>query len=94
MYDAREKAIRDRKWQLNAARQEGEDKGRVEGKLEGKLEGERDGLLKGEIKLVRMLQGLLYMPLADEQELAAMSLQQLEALTSDLQEKLRSRTPA
>jgi len=37
---------------------------------------------------------LLYMPLSDEQELLPMSLEQLEATRSDLQEKLRSRTPS
>ena len=86
MYDAREKAIRDRKWQLNAARQEGEDKGRIEG--------ERAGLIKGMIEMVRMLQGLLYLPVSDEKELSAMGLEQLGALTAGLQEQLRSRTPA
>ncbi len=84
MYDAREKAIRDHNWMLNAARKEGEDKGRIEVKIEGKIE--------GKIEMVRMLQGLLYMPLTDEKELLAMSLVQLDALTAGLQEKLRSRT--
>jgi predicted transposase/invertase (TIGR01784 family) len=77
MYDARERAIRDRKWELDSAKREG--------KVEGKVE--------GEIKSIRMLQGLLYMPLSDEQELMAMGLEQLESLTSGLQEKLRGRTP-
>ncbi len=42
MYDAQEKALRDRNWQLAAARQEGEEKGRIEGKIKGgfqRLEG-------------------------------------------------------
>ena len=30
MYDSREKAIRDRNWELNAARHEGEMKGKIE----------------------------------------------------------------
>ncbi len=80
MYDAREKAIRDHQWELDGARRE------------GLIEGEREGLIKGEIKLVQMLQGLLYMPLSDEKELGPMGLEQLEALTRSLQEKLRSRT--
>jgi hypothetical protein len=41
--------------------------------------------------LVRTLQGLLYLPLSDEQELGAMSLEQLGSLASSLQEKLRGR---
>ncbi len=76
MYDARERAIRDRQWELNAARHEGEIKGKIE----------------GEIKTIHILQGLLYQPPADEKELEAMGLERLEALTASLQEKLRSRT--
>ena len=38
-----------------------------------------------------MLEGLLYQPLSDEKDLAAMGLEQLEALMGRLQEKLRSR---
>jgi len=79
MYDAREKAIRDRNWQLAAARQEGLEEGEIKGKIEGKIE------------MVRMLQGLLYMPVSDEKELSAMDLEQLDALTAGLQEKLRGR---
>ena len=75
MYDAREKAIRDRKWELNGAFREGEIKGEV----------------KGEIKLIRTLQAILDIPVGEEQNLRAMTLEQLEALTSSLQEKLRSR---
>jgi len=75
MYDSREKAIRDRQWQLNAARREGE----LEGKIEGKIE------------LIRTLQAILGVPLSEEHELREISLEQLEVLTSSLQEKLRSR---
>jgi len=82
MSDARERAIRDRKWEIDAARREGKDEGRLEGEIEG------------EIKMIRMLQGLLCMALSDEKELSALSLEELEALTAGLQEKLRSRTPA
>jgi len=75
MYDAREKAIRDRQWQLNAAVREGEIKGKIE----------------GEIKLIRTLQGILCVPPSEEHDLRGMTLEQLEALTSSLQEKLRGR---
>ncbi len=71
MYDAREKAIRDRKWELNSAF--------------------REGKIEGEIKLIRTLQGILQTPLSAEPDLRAMTLEQLEALTSSLQEKLRNR---
>ena len=71
MYDAREKAIRDRNWQLNAARREGE--------------------IKGKIELIRTLQGILSIPVSEEQDLCEMTLEQLEALTSSLQERIRTR---
>ncbi len=44
MYDAREKAIRDQQWLLNALRRE------------GFIEGEIEGEIKGEIKMIRMIQ--------------------------------------
>jgi flagellar biosynthesis/type III secretory pathway protein FliH len=90
MYDRREKSIRDRNWQLAAARQEGLE----EGEAKGEIKGEIKGLIKGKIEMVRMLQGLLYMPLSDEKELTAMGLEQLDALTAGLQEKLRGRVPS
>ena len=74
MYDAREKAIRDRKWESNAAFREGE--------------------VKGKIELIRTLQGILQTSVNEEQELRAMTLEQLESLTSSLQEQLRNRTPS
>jgi hypothetical protein len=53
MYDAREKAIRDRKWELNSAFREGEIKGETKAKIE----------------TIQMLQGILREPVGDEQEL-------------------------
>ncbi len=55
MYIAREKAIRDRKWELNAAFREGE----------------REGEVKGKIELIRTLQGKLQTSVSEEQELRA-----------------------
>jgi predicted transposase/invertase (TIGR01784 family) len=78
MYDAREKAIRDRKWELSSAFREGE----------------REGEIKGKIESIRMLQGLLNVPVSEEQELRTLTLEQLQALTSSLQENLRNRTPS
>ena len=91
MYDAREKAIRDRQWDLSAARREGQIEGKLEGKLEGKREGMIEGAIAGEIKLIRVLQGILQIPVSDQQELSAMRLEQLESLTNRLQEKARNR---
>ena len=77
MYDAREKAIRDRKWEIDAAERK------------GKIEGES----KGESRMIRTLQGLAGVPVAEEDELRAFTLEQLQSMTSDLREKLRNRTP-
>ncbi len=71
MYDAREKAIRDENWRLNAARREG--------KIEGKIE------------LIRTLQGILGASVSEEEDLRGMTLEQLEALTSGLRERIRTR---
>ena len=78
MYDARERAIRDREWEIDAATREGEIKGKIEGKIE----------------TIQMLQGILCVPVSEEQELRVLSLEQLQALTNDLREKLRHRTPS
>ena len=75
MYDAREKAIRDRKWELNAAYRDGEREGKIEGKIE----------------LIRTLQGILSIPVSVEQDLRGITWEQLEALTSSLQERIRGR---
>jgi predicted transposase/invertase (TIGR01784 family) len=82
MYDARERAIQDREWEIDAA----ERRGRREGKIEGQIE--------GEVRMVRTLQGLLGVAVAEERELRELTLDELRATTSDLQEKLRSRTPS
>jgi predicted transposase/invertase (TIGR01784 family) len=98
MYDAREKAIRDRKWELNAAfregEREGEVKGEIKGKIEGKIEGEIKGKIEGKIELIRTLQGIMQTAVSEEQDLRTMTLEQLESLTSSLQEQLRNRTPS
>ena len=74
MYDAREKAIRDRKWEIAAAK--------------------RQGRREGEIRMIRTLQGLLGAPVAEDQELNGLNLDQLQAITGELQEKMRSRMPS
>lgn len=80
MYDAREKALRDHQWALNASHQEGKAEGKAEGKIDG------------EIRLIRTLEDLLGSPLSNEVELATKSLVELQRLTNQLREKLRSRT--
>ena len=78
MYDAREKASRDREWEIVATYRQGR----------------REGKMEGEIRMVRTLQGLLGVAVAEERELHNLTLEQLQAMTSDLQEKLRTRTPS
>lgn len=87
MYDAREKAIRDRQWALNESRKEG----LLEGRLEGRLEGEAKGEAKGEIKLIRTLEEILQLPPSSDAALAAKSLEELQDLTAQLRAKLRER---
>ena len=75
MYDAREKAIRDLQSAINASR--------TEGKLEGKLE-ERIGH-------IRSLQSIMQLTVSRELDLLALSLEQLELLTAELQLRIRNR---
>ncbi len=87
MYDAREKALRDQQWALNAAHREGEIEGEIKGKIEGKIEGE----MKGEIKLIRTLEGILGLALSSVEDLQKLNLEALQMLTSNLQERARNR---
>jgi len=95
MYDAREKLIRDRLWAFNAAKLEGEiegeARGEARGEAKGEIKGEIKGRIEGKIELVRTLQGILNIPVSGEQDLRGMTLEQLEALTSGLQDGLRNR---
>ena len=75
MYDAREKALRDHQWAIRQSYQEGIKEGKEE----------------GEIKLIRTLQQILCISVSNTDELAGMNLQQLEAITADLQERIRLR---
>ena len=75
MYDARARFLRDQKWEQDAMFQDGKEEGKIE----------------GEIRLVRILQGLAGVSVTDAQELRAFTLDQLQAMTADLQEQLRSR---
>jgi predicted transposase/invertase (TIGR01784 family) len=76
MYDTREKAIRDQQWILNAARREGREEGEI----------------KGEIKLIQTLQGILGGPVSDATVFQGRSLEQLRAMTEELRKKIQRRT--
>jgi predicted transposase YdaD len=56
------------------------DEGKIEGKLEGKLEGK-----------IQLLQDLLGLPIISDSVLAGMTAQQLEALYTDLRQRVDSR---
>ena len=72
---ATEKAIRDKQWALNAAHREG--------KLEGKLE--------GEIKLIQTLEMILGLSMSKVEDLQKLGLEELQKLTSTLQDRTRNR---
>ncbi|MCY2981394.1 MAG: hypothetical protein NTU79_22265 [Planctomycetota bacterium] len=79
MYDAREKALRDQQWALNAAHREG--------KIEGKIEGE----IKGKIELIRTLEGILGLSLSNVEDLQKLDLEALQSRTNNLQDRARNR---
>ena len=75
MCDAREKAMRDRQWTLSQAHKE------------GLIEGE----IKGKIKLIRTLEGILELELSKVEDLKKMDLDSLQKLSSALQDRARNR---
>ena len=79
MYDATEKARRDRQWAINATRTEGEIKGEIKGKIEGKIE------------LIHTLQGLLGQVPSEASQLKSTTLEELQKTVTELQSQLRSR---
>lgn len=83
MYDATEKARRDRQWVINATRAEGEIKGKIEGKIEGEI--------NGKIELIRTLEGLLGQVPTDESQLKMQKIEELQRIATKLQSQLRSR---
>ncbi len=75
MYDAREKAIRDQQWALNASFREG--------KIEGKIE--------GEIKLIQTLQEILEESPFETSDLLRKSLEELQAITVQMRTRIAKR---
>ena len=95
MYDAREKAMRDRQWALNQARKEGllegEIRGEVKGEVKGEIRGEIKGEIKGEIRLIRTLEGILELAVSKVEDLQKLDLASLQELTNKLQNRARNR---
>jgi len=74
---------------INEGKQKGRIEGRTEGRTEGRMEGRQEGLLEGfiqgEIRLIRALQKILGVAVSDADSLSNQSLEQLQALSRDLQ---------
>ncbi len=87
MYDAREKAIRDQQWALNASFREGEISGEIKGKLEGKIEGK----IEGEIRLIQTLQEILKEAVDTTNQFQGRSLEELQAITAELRARIAQR---
>ena len=92
MYDSREKAKLDKLSEFNAAVKSAFSEGRTAGEIIGRTEGEIIGRMEGEIKAIGMLQSILQLPLTPTEELRKMTLEQLQSVTTRLQDQVRSRT--
>jgi flagellar biosynthesis/type III secretory pathway protein FliH len=100
MYDQREKAQRDYQWALDSAREEGREEGLERGREEGlergreqgleagRQEGMETGALVGKIQLLQQLLGEASCSTAD---LRQRSLEELNSLQTEVQQRLRSR---
>ncbi len=88
--EQREKALKDWKTSIVVAKAEGRVEGlvegRVEGRVEGLVEGRQIGVLIGKI---RVLQQLLKRPISESDELAAVSLADLQTLAQTLEAELK-----
>jgi len=100
MYEQRLKAERDYRWAIESARREGLEKGREEGVQigleKGREEGVQIGLEKGReqgalIGKIQLLEQLLGQAPTPTERLAERSLEELQSLLAELQERLRSR---
>ena len=89
MYDAREKASLDIQSNLIDARQEGRKEGRQEGRQEGIEIGVQRGKLTGS---VQAFEGLLGGPISPDEALSKKSIEELAAMVTQLQKRLRDRT--
>jgi len=83
MYDLREKAMRDQQWILKATRKEGIEEGLKQG-----LEISRRQV---EIRIIQTLQDILGQPVSEETSFSDMSLEQLQAKSSELRDVIRKR---
>ncbi|MFM7518284.1 MAG: hypothetical protein ACKO3V_15205 [Pirellula sp.] len=76
---------------LEEGRQEGRQEGKQEGRQEGMKQGILEGLKKGEIHLIQTLQEILGLPLGDPASFQDRSLEQLQAISTELRQQIRDR---
>ncbi|MEN9553956.1 MAG: hypothetical protein RLZZ232_242 [Planctomycetota bacterium] len=108
MYDAREKALRDQKWILEATIQQGLEQGLKQGIEQGIQQGMQQGIqrgmqlgveqgraegtLLGRISLIQTLQELNGDPISDDASLRNQPPEQLQVLVADLRGRLMRRS--
>jgi len=100
MYDERQKAILDRQWLIDGAREEaheqgleqGREEGRKAGRVEGRVEGREEGLEQGLVAgKIQALQELLGDEPTSTVAMLEYSASELEKMHADLQQRLRNR---
>ena len=70
---------------------QGRQEGRQEGHREGRQDGRQEGIIQGEIRLIQTLQKILGTPVSEVSNFNNHSLEQLKALTQELQSQAEQR---
>jgi predicted transposase/invertase (TIGR01784 family) len=100
MYDQREKALRDHQWMLDGAREQGREEGLEKGREQGREvglekgreQGREEGLEKGNlVGKIQLLQQLLREGSSSTADLTRRTIEELAALLTVLQQRLRDR---
>ena len=90
LYRARQKQLMDERWRQESA-VEAVKEAFATGVHEGEAKGEAKGRTEGEIRLIQTLQSLLQVPQTPVDELRQRTLEDLQSITTELQELLRKR---
>ena len=88
IYESQQRAARDRAWQMKSALREAILSGLEEGRQEGRQEGREEGLRIGRTGQIRLLERFLNQPHSSDQQLASLTLAELEQRVADLQARL------
>ena len=70
---------------------QGRQEGRQEGHREGRQDGRQEGIIQGEIRLIQTLQKILGTPVSEVSNFNHHSLEQLKALSQELQSQAEQR---